>query len=378
MTAETVSPLSLSLTEAQVKDLLAVHYSLDARHATPMHSELSSVYRVELADGSVVAFKALHMSAHTHALAQWQASAMEHVHERGLPVGEIRRNLRGELISITSASTSTGASTGAGAGTGTATGASTATATATATATEAGTVLVQVNEWLTGTALADVPVSSKLMRAVGGTAAQVALALSDWPDVTIAHGHPWELLRTLDTIESALTAIDEAATVALLGEAAARFDEIAAPRLAMLPHAVLHHDLHDSNLLIDESGQRVSGVLDFGDLVWGPRIAELAVTAGYACRGAADPVAAYLDVAAGWGSVLPLRPEEVEVLFAASIGRLAVNLGVWSARRQSDRGDYAHLRSRTTAHALTALLDADPARTTEMLLSRLCANREAR
>lgn len=346
MATDTIAPDSLSLSPVQAARIIETHYGERAMHLASLHSELSSVYRVELASGRTVALKLIRYSTGLEQLTSWQTVAMEQLHSVGIPVGATLRTVRGELLAIAE--------------------------------TSEGLVLAHLGEWLDGTPLEAVPATCTLMRAVGDTGARIALALQEVPRPAIQRSHPWVLTRTLDSIRDALPLVPDRELVALLRQAEARFARTAQPVLATLPHAAVHHDLHDSNLLIDARRERVNGVLDFGDMVWGPRIAELAVVAAYASRGADDPVAAYLSVAEGWGAVMPLSVEEVHVLFAASIGRLAVNLAVWSARSESDRGDYARARSQRTVHGLTALLAADESAVTEQLAQRLCAAQAAR
>lgn len=346
MTIDTIAPDSLSLTPAQVAQILETHYRLRATDFVAMQSELSAVYRVELASGRTAAFKAIRYGQEDETLMAWQTSAMERLSELGLPAPATIHTEAGELLALAK--------------------------------TEEGRVVAHLGEWLDGTPLEAVPATPEMMRAVGVTGAQIALALGGVSRPAIQRDHPWVLGRTLESIRDSLTAIEDQHTIVLLQQAAARFEKVVEPVLHELPHAVVHHDLHDSNLLVDEQRELVSGVLDFGDMVWAPRIAELAVIAAYACRGAADPVRAYLGVTAGWATAMPLSAEEVEVLLAASIGRLAVNLAVWSARSGSDRGEYARARSRTTVRGLTALLEANEAEITEQLRRSLCGARVAR
>lgn len=252
---------------------------------------------------------------------------MDHVNARGIPAGETYRNREGKAVTLAE--------------------------------TPSGTVVLHVGEWLPGIPLELAEATPGLMRSVGKTAAGVVTALSDWPDPPAPISHPWELTRTLSSLD---TTINEAATSEdreLLVEAADRFRVLVNNRLKPLPHAVVHHDMHDQNLLVRAGTEQVTGVLDFGDMVWGPRIADLAVTAGYGCRNSSDPLASYFEIIAGWGTHVPLEPAEVEVLFAASTGRLAVNLGVWSAHASSDRGDYAQACSASSANTLRALFSAD-------------------
>ncbi|MDI6023098.1 phosphotransferase [Leucobacter sp. UT-8R-CII-1-4] len=343
MAADTIAPDSLSLTPEQVTQILEAHYRLRATRFIALQSELSAVYRVELHSGRTVAFKAIRYRQEDAVLTAWQTSAMERLNERGLPAPATIRTEEGELLALAE--------------------------------TEEGQVIAHIGEWLDGTPLEAVQTTPELMHSVGVSGAQIALALSEVSRPAIQRDHPWALSRTLESIRESLVAIEDQQTVSLLQQAVERFEKVVQPVLHELPHTVVHHDLHDSNLLVNERRDRVNGVLDFGDMVWAPRIAEIAVIAAYACRGAAEPAQAYLSVAEGWGTVMPLTAEEVAVLLAASIGRLAVNLAVWSARSGSDRGEYARARSRTTVRGLVALLGVDEARFTELLMTRLCAPR---
>ena len=40
------------------------------------------------------------------------------------------------------------------------------------------------------------------------------------------------------------------------------------PCAASLPSGVIHCDLNDQNVLVDEAGEHIVGVIDFGDLVY--------------------------------------------------------------------------------------------------------------
>ncbi|MBC9955143.1 phosphotransferase [Leucobacter sp. cx-42] len=350
MAVDTIAPNSLALTPAEVDAILVSHYGVGSLGMQPLPSELSAVYRVALADGRDVAFKAIHFTEDDHALAQWRISAMDHLQDLGIPAGRTIPSLAGENTAVADS--------------------------------PAGSVIAHVGEWLSGVPLEAVPLTPELLRVVGATGARAALALAEWPQPPAAVSHPWELVRTLDSLDTSMASVTDTHISALLTRARELYAARVAPVIDELPRAVVHHDMHDSNLLIDADRGVVSGVLDFGDMVFGPRIADLAITAGYACRRAADPVAAFIDVASGWGSVWalgegaegagagedagaragaaePFTETEVDVLFASSIGRLAVNLSIWTARSASDRGEYALARSESTARALELLLAAD-------------------
>ncbi len=79
----------------------------------------------------------------------------------------------------------------------------------------------------------------------------------------------------------------------------------------------------------------MSGLIDFGDAVWSPRVAGLAVACAYAMLGEDEPVRAIVPVVAGYDAEWPLRPEELEVLFDLIRLRLAMSV-VMAARQHAD------------------------------------------
>lgn len=318
----------LDLPTAEVAALLRTHFGHKPLCLTRLDSELSTVIRVDVESGTLVA-KAARFSPAEFALTQWRVDAIEHLRRLGLPVAGGIPDREGRLV--------------------------------TAVDTAEGTVILYLSEWRPGTPLAANTPTSNLLLDVGRTAALVATGLAGWSAPPAPVAHLWELTRTASTLGQALGAVTDRVTRRLVEDAAERFRSYVGPVLELLPRSVVHHDLHDSNLLVDPLIGRVTGVLDFGDMVVGPRVAELAVAAAYASRGAADPVNGFLTVAEGWGRCVPLSDVEIDTVFDAGLSRLAVNAAVWASRENSDRGEYARTRSEKSKPALIALLDADRA-----------------
>ena len=319
------SPPGLDLPAPAVEALLREHYALAADSLQVFDSEVSTVCRVNTANGALMV-KAVHHSLEEHAVARWRVAASEHLADHGVPVGRVVRNLDDELLSIVP--------------------------------TEQGIVTVHVGQWLEGVPLQNASLTPILLCDVGNTAAQISRLLADWPRPPFPVEHPWELTQSLSVLEQVVKEIDDGPTRDLITESARRFAEYA-PLLERLPRATAHHDLHDSNLLVDVVSGRICGVLDMGDMVPAPRVAELVVAAAYACRGAENPADAFVRVAEGWGATVPLSDDEISVLFPSAVARLAVNMGIWTSREDSDRGDYARSRSASSRRTLIALLSVD-------------------
>ncbi len=333
----------LDLPPAEVAEILELHYGVAADSIEVVSGEIATVCRV--ASGPrLLAFKAIPVRGDAAALVRWQTSAMIKLAQEGLPVPAIQLDLDGQPLVERAASGSQ--------------------------------ILVQVSAWLTDPPLIDVRVDPPLVRAVGEIAALVHLALSELT-LPVPTRHPWELIRTGETVRGLVDQVNDAGLAALARRALAIFDRDLEPLLTRLPWTVLHHDLHDSNLLVGEArddarGKRaITGILDFGDMTYGPRLAELAVAATYAARNSLDPRSAVLDVAAGWAPLCPLTPEEALGLLPAVISRLATNVTVWASRMHGPRAQYARNRMAGADVTLTELLRTDPAKFQADLQDRL-------
>jgi Ser/Thr protein kinase RdoA (MazF antagonist) len=83
-----------------------------------------------------------------------------------------------------------------------------------------------------------------------------------------------------------------------------------APKLATLRTSVIHSDGNDYNVLVSPYGRwgnRVSGLIDFGDMVHSHTVNELAIACAYALMGKTDPLAAAVRVVAGYHRAFALR-----------------------------------------------------------------------
>ncbi|WP_165838093.1 phosphotransferase [Pseudarthrobacter sp. AG30] len=312
-----------------VRSLLRSGYGREGGSIRDVSGEVATVCRVEVAQ-QVLAVKVLAASGQDGLIFRWQTAAMDHLRNRGIPVPGVLVDADGELLH---ASTVSGRP-----------------------------VLVQVSEWIQDPPLKDISdIDDDLLREVGGLVARVSVGLQDYELPPSEATHPWELRRSAQSIDESMPLLGpDSAKIA--GEALRRFEGLLVPLLPELPRSVVHHDLHDSNLLIGTTGDArrgVTGVLDFGDMVYGYRVAELAVAGAYAARNVSDAPAALGEVVSGWTSVLPLTEAETRAVLPAAISRLAVNAAVWEARSNGTRAGYASTRMDGAHQALEQLLQVN-------------------
>ena len=188
--------------------------------------------------------------------------------------------------------------------------------------------------WLEGRPWRDAgPHDEAQMAGLGGHVASVDRALAGFSHQAMDRDLLWNLTAAPRVAEwSSLVEPRKRPSVVTVLE---RYEAVVAPRLAALPHQVIHNDANELNVLVDGQGG-VSGLIDYGDVVRSPRVCGLAVAAAYAMQGQDDPVRAVAAVIQGYDRVTPLTPAELEVVFELARTRLAVSVCMAAKQRAED------------------------------------------
>ncbi|MGD8822643.1 MAG: aminotransferase class III-fold pyridoxal phosphate-dependent enzyme [Anaerolineales bacterium] len=204
---------------------------------------------------------------------------------------------------------------------------------------------------------AKAPASDELLTALGDFVAHMVRALSPLDPPAAHWTHMWDLAEA-GAHRSAIALIDARDRRRLL---TLQFERWAAyaQDMATVPHGLIHGDLNDDNLLVTDG--KLSGLLDFGDALYNPLICDLAIALTYALIYESDPWRAGAQVVAGYHSVRPLSPTEVELLYPLICGRLAVSLVMSAKRRLIDPDRAAWFETEKRAWAfLEQYGDLDP------------------
>lgn len=116
-----------------------------------------------------------------------------------------------------------------------------------------------------------------------------------------------------------------------------------AARWPQLRKSVIHNDANDLNVLVgplspDMNGPaaRVIGIIDFGDMVEGSPVVELAVGATYAIMGKNDPLSAAFPIVSGYHCVHPLSEEELASLYDLIATRLCMSVAISAEQRKAE------------------------------------------
>ena len=170
-----------------------------------------------------------------------------------------------------------------------------------------------------------------LRRSTGGALARLDGALAGFFHPAADQDHPWDVKRA-GRLASQLRHIEDDVLRAELASILDRFQSRVAPRLPSMRQQVIHQDAHTYNLVVSiDDPMHVTGIIDFGDMVFGPLAAELAVGAYLSWRDDWDPLGV-VDLLIGYDSVVPLRREEIEILYDMVLARMAIGLLIPAAR----------------------------------------------
>lgn len=197
--------------------------------------------------------------------------------------------------------------------------------------------VVRIVTFIAGTPLAERLPSPALAAHMGIFLAHLGRALQGFTHPGSRHGLLWDVQRALE-LRVLLQHVADDAARSLVATVLDDVERHAMPVLGHLRSQVIHSDLNPDNVIVDPlDDDRVAGVIDFGDMVAAPLIADVAVGACYLRVAEGDPLRLAASFVAGYHGVMPLTKDEIDVLFDLIQARLCASI-VILAWRASLRG----------------------------------------
>jgi 4-aminobutyrate aminotransferase-like enzyme/Ser/Thr protein kinase RdoA (MazF antagonist) len=308
----------------RVGEILAAQYGL-AGSLVPLPGERDQNFLLDSTDGAFVVKVA--NPGEDGAAIDMEQAALEHLEQTGcnIPTPRVVRTIRGERSVPIDAG---GAET-----------------------------TLRVRSFLTGEPIKD----GSSPRRVGVLAADLQHGLAGFFHPAAGRPLLWDV-RSLPLLGDLVELVPESELRSLVGGVLARVEEEVLPRLASFPAQVIHNDLNPANLLVDGSGD-ITGVIDFGDMLHAPRIADLGVAGSYQVYDDDDPTAPLAELVTGYLERIELRPEELEVLVDLVAGRLcqSVVIAHWRAQLHPDNAGYILSDAAAAARSLATIESSDRA-----------------
>lgn len=176
---------------------------------------------------------------------------------------------------------------------------------------------VRMVQYLPGVPLAKVtPHSPGLLHDLGRKLGQVIRALADFDHPAVHRDFHWDLANGNRTVNEFAGLIENASLRELVLKC--RYE---AP--ASLRRSVIHGDANDYNVLVDPQSMTVTGLIDFGDMVYSYTVGDLAIAIAYVIL---DPDADVAEIVRGYRSEFALLDEELEAVWPLVRLRLAMSV----------------------------------------------------
>lgn len=190
--------------------------------------------------------------------------------------------------------------------------------------------------------------------AMGAMLARIGLGLADFDHPGADHDHDWDLRNTA-RLAPLLDEIAAAEERRLAQRAMTRFTDETAACLAPLRRQVVHNDFNLFNVLIDpDQPSRITGVIDFGDMVRTALIADVAIAACYVLGDADDPLATVAPLVAAYHRLRPLEEVEIALLVPLMEARHLMTVAITEWRAVRNPQDRASI-TKNTARAWRGL-----------------------
>jgi len=215
-------------------------------------------------------------------------------------------------------------------------------------------LFVQSHWWrllsfLEGTMLSTVPFRShKLLQNIGEFVGGISNQLASFTHEAAERPLQWDLQQSASLLENWVTFVEDKKTknsiLAIMENWKAKV-----PEMAKVRRSIIHADLTRYNLLLDDSGEQIQGIIDFGDVCLSWTIGELAVLVlESAMTGSPTPFADAYEVIKSYHAIFPLTKEEILLLYPLIQLRSATIVSA-SARQLSMEPDNEYVRKQAIA-----------------------------
>lgn len=186
------------------------------------------------------------------------------------------------------------------------------------------TYYIRILNFLEGVFWVDEKAKTKeLQYDLGNFLGKMDHALQDFSHPAMHRNYTWDISRASEAADN-LKYILNHEKRRIAGYFLLQFDTEVLPQLHRLRHAYVHNDANDYNVLVQDN--RVSGLIDFGDMVYTALINNLAIACTYAMLDEEDPLAVAASIVEGYHKSYALTELELDVLYYLIAGRLCISV----------------------------------------------------
>lgn len=200
--------------------------------------------------------------------------------------------------------------------------------------------------------------SEDIYESLGRFLGEMDRTLNDFSHVALHKNYLWDVSKAAEAVKK-LDFIKDAENKRIAGYFLLQFETEVLPVLSSLRHAYIHNDANDYNILVREG--KVSGLIDFGDVIYTALINNLAIACTYAMLHTKDPLQVAAQIVKGYHNAYPLKEKELQALYYLIAARLCISVtqSAWNASLDSDN-EHHFLSEKPAWILLQQLIEINP------------------
>jgi len=166
----------------------------------------------------------------------------------------------------------------------------------------------------------------------------------------------WNMLQA-EKLSAWSSKITDSKVQAVVDKTLNNYKKTILPKLKKMPMQVIHNDGNDYNII--ESQSKLV-LIDFGDMIYAPKVVGAAVAAAYVGLKSSDPVKQIAQFVRGYHSINPLSLDEVAIFIELVKVRLASSVANAALQRSNNpENDYLSISQNDVPSCLIALDNFD-------------------
>lgn len=188
---------------------------------------------------------------------------------------------------------------------------------------------VRLLSWVKGILWENIfPHSAEICQELGQKLAKMVSLLQDFVSpVPEKAEEKWDIIHIMWTLAE-LEKMKDVENVSLVKHFLQYYTNHIFPHIDLLRNGIIHNDANTFNTLVNyiNEKQHVVGLIDFGELMRGKIVSELAIACAYLSMNYENPLAVAAQIIKGFHSVLPLNDFEMQAIFPLMANRVIISV----------------------------------------------------
>lgn len=204
--------------------------------------------------------------------------------------------------------------------------------------------------------------NSVTWQALGRFIAEIDAGLADFQHSGAYRFLDWDLAVGVGNCQQKLDYLDNQKHQ-LISRFLEAYQIEALPYISTLKKGIIHNDGNEHNLLINQTSlpTQITGIIDFGDMVYTQLLNGLAIACAYAIQNQSNPVSVIQNMLSGYHDIRQLTQDEINLLYYQICLRLCTTLcNAAKAIQKTPDNQYLEISVKPAFQSLQCLLKLDP------------------